>query len=293
MVQVRGYVRVLLAVLIAGAAIGGVLVGLGPAPPSAEIPTCLQTGAYTPPDPDSVGLPSGLALCRVGALTVSTPGTVLDGLDVAGGIVVEARDVVIRRSRITGDGSRPAGIRTAEGGSVRIEDTTVTGSFTEAGVAGADWTAERIELAGLGGAPDLTGARLGPRSTLRNSWLHDLAGSGDALAVASSDGGPAGDVLVEGNRIERGPGGGSAVGLDPGPGRRGDPPGPVVIRGNELGGGTYTLRLVDDVDGNADLRVSGNRFLRDAVVAPLRVPGATDLVDNLFVDGGFLAAEVR
>ncbi|MEK6438915.1 hypothetical protein [Pseudonocardia sp. T1-2H] len=286
MVQVGGgtvgAARAILAALIATAAAGGVLAGLRDE--TAAVPTCVQAGPYAPPAPDSVGVPDDLPLCRVSALTVSAPGAVLDGLDVAGGIVVEARDVVVRRSRVTGDGTLPAGIRTVDGGSVRIEDTTVTGDFTEAGVEGADWTAERVELVGLRGDPDLTGARLGPGVTLRNSWLHDLAGSGDALALVA----PAGDVLVEGNRIERGPGGGSAVVVEPPPSRRAERPGAVVIRGNELGGGDYTLRLGGTSDSLSELRITGNRFRRDAAVGPLRVPGAVDLADNLFVDGGLL-----
>jgi hypothetical protein len=281
--RVAGAARAVLAALIAAAAAGGMLVGLRDVT-SAVVPTCVQAGPYAPPAPDSVGVPEGLPLCRVAALTVRTPGAVLDGLDVVGGIVVEARDVVVRRSRVTGDGTLPAGIRTVDGGSVRIEDTTVTGAFTEAGVEGADWTAERVELAGLHGDPGLAGARLGPGVTLRNSWLHDLAGSGDALALVA----PAGDVLVEGNRIERGPGGGSAVVVDPPTARPTEPPGPVVIRGNELGGGDYTLRLGDTADGLTDLRITGNRFRRDAAVGPLRVSRAADLADNLFVDGGLL-----
>jgi hypothetical protein len=277
-----GAARAILAALIATAAAGGVLAGLRDE--TAAVPTCVQAGLYAPPAPDSVGVPDDLPLCRVSALTVSAPGAVLDGLDVAGGIVVEARDVVVRRSRVTGDGTLPAGIRTVDGGSVRIEDTTVTGDFTEAGVEGADWTAERVELVGLRGDPDLTGARVGPGVTLRNSWVHDLAGSGDALALVA----PAGDVLVEGNRIERGPGGGSAVVVEPPPSRRAERPGAVVIRGNELGGGDYTLRLGGTSDSLSDLRITGNRFRRDAAVGPLRVPGAVDLADNLFVDGGLL-----
>jgi hypothetical protein len=287
MVQVGGgtvgAARAVLAALITAAAAGGMLAGLRDEAPAA-VPTCVQAGPYAPPAPDSVGVPDDLPLCRVSALTVSEPGAVLDGLEVAGGIVVEARDVVVRRSRVTGDGTLPAGIRTVDGGSVRIEDTTVTGDFTEAGVEGADWTAERVELAGLRGDPDLTGARLGPGVTLRNSWLHDLAGSGDALALVA----PAGDVLVEGNRIERGPGGGSAVVVDPPPAWRAERPGAVVIRGNELGGGDYTLRLGETSDGLSDLQITGNRFRRDAAVGPLRVPGEADLADNLFVDGGLL-----
>lgn len=284
-------VRVVLGVLVASTLAAGVGLGLDGPVPAAPVPTCAAAGPYVPPPQDSVGTPAGLTLCPVrAALEIRTPGAVLDGLDLVGGIVVAAPDVVVRRSRITGDGTTSAGVRTVGEGSVRIEDSTLTGDFTDAAVDGPAWVAERIEITGV--AAD--GARLGPGATLRNSWLHDFRTRTDpeinAVTLAAGD---SGDVLVEANRVAfgRGPGWGSAVLVDPPVTARHEAEereqlrkGPVVVRGNELGGGEYTL--LQDAGRGAAVRVVGNRFHRDAAAATVRIRGTAQLADNVFVDGG-------
>jgi len=245
---------------------------------------CVVSGPYLAPEQGSVGLPAGTALCATGPLVIDRPGTVIDSWDVCGGIVVDAADVLVRRSRITGDGASPYGIRTTERGSVRIEDTTVTGDFPEAGIADGRWTAERVEISGV----THDGARLGPGATMRNSWLHDFNPAPGSESTALALLVPDGDVLVEDNRVEMGTGPGhrSALLIAPGRagGRVGD--GSVLIRGNVLGGGEYTVHQATGASEMTDVRLTGNRFQRDARVQPLRVPASAVLVDNTFVDGG-------
>jgi hypothetical protein len=246
--------------------------------------SCLAAGPYRAPERGSVGLPVGLGLCPSGSMVITTPGVVLDGWDVRGGITVDAPDVVVRRSRVTGDGSSPFGIRTTERGSVRIEDTTLTGEFPEAAVVGDRWTAERVEITGV----SHHGAQLGSGARLRNSVVHGLAPAAGVethgLVLVGSDG----DVLVEDNRIDRGLGQGSAVLVAPAPGGESGRDGPVVIRGNVLGGGGYTLRQAPDAAVLSEVRITSNRFQRGPGVEPLRVPSSFVLMDNTFVDGGML-----
>jgi hypothetical protein len=271
-----------------GLAVAGVMVVVD-APSSPAVPTvsraatgCLDTGAYRAPDPGSVGVPEGLTLCRSGSITISEPGAVLDGWDVTGGIVVDAPDVVVRRTRVTGDGSIPYGIRTTGAGSVHIEDTTLTGDFPEAAVGDDRWTGTRVEITRV----THDGARAGVATRLRNSTLHDfLPAAGtqpDALVLL----GTGDDVLVEDNRIERGPGTGSAVRVGHGVGGGRD--GARVVRGNVLGGGSYTVREDPGSGGPSGVWITDNRFGRDAATAPLRVSERTVLAGNRFVDGGSL-----
>lgn len=235
---------------------------------------CAAAGAYRAPDPGSIGLPAGLSLCSSGPLTVTEPGTVLDGWDVRGGIVVDAPDVVVRRSRVTGDGTVPYGITTTPAGSVRVEDTTLTGDFPEAAVGDDRWTGERIEV--VGATHD--GVRLRDGARLRNSRLHDFAVTGADGVVVRAVGR---DTLVEDNRIELGILTGSAVLV--GSGGSGAES-RVVIRGNVLSGGGYILR--EDTGGRTDVRITGNRFGRDAQLGPLRVSSRAALADNTYLDGG-------
>jgi hypothetical protein len=238
--------------------------------PAAAV-TCLTVGPYSAPEPGSVGLPPGLTLCPSGPVTVTGAGAVLDGWDVRGGIVVEAPGVVVRRSRITGDGTVPYGVRTAGDGTVRVEDTTLTGDFPEAAIGDERWTAERIEITGV----THDGARLGPGTRLRNSVLSAFTPAPgvepDALVVDGDD------VTVEDNRVEPGPSAGSAVRV------AATPDVAAVIRGNVLGGGRYTVH--EDPGGPGALRITGNRFRRDALRGALRVSPSAVLADNTFADG--------
>ncbi|TQM14282.1 hypothetical protein [Pseudonocardia kunmingensis] len=294
--SVRAFARGGLALATCGLAVTGVLVATdGTTFPGVSAPTvalapavavveCAAAGPYRIPERGSVGVPADVTLCPSGPRTVTVPGAVLDGWEVRGGIVVAAPDVVVRRSRIVGDGSTPFGIRTEGEGSVRIEDVTLTGDFPEAAIGGDHWSGERVEICGV----TRDGARLGDSARLRNSSVHDFATAPGDAASALVVRGTGRDVLVEDNTVElgSGPGRDSAVLLapeDPAEAREG----PVVIRGNVLGGGRYTLRQ-DEPRMPSDVRITGNRFRRDAEQAPLRVSRRAVLEDNTYLDGGRL-----
>jgi hypothetical protein len=252
--------------------------------PAVAVLECAVAGPYQAPDRGSVGVPAGIELCPSAARTVTVAGAVLDGWQIRGGLVVDAPDVVVRRSRIVGDGSQPFGIRTTDRGSVRIEDVTLTGDFPEAAIGGDRWSGERVEISGVTG----DGARLGDSSRLCNSSVHDFATTPGREASALVVRGAGRDVLVEDNRVElgSGPGRDSAVLLDPDEqAERSE--GSIVIRGNVLGGGRYTVRQ-DEPGGASDVRITGNRFRRDAEQAPLRVARGVVLEDNSYLDGARL-----
>jgi hypothetical protein len=254
--------------------------------PAMAVLECAVAGPYQAPDRGSVGVPTGVELCSGAARTVTVAGAVLDGWQIRGGLVVDAPDVVVRRSRIVGDGSQPFGIRTTDRGSVRIEDVTLTGDFAEAAIGGDRWSGERVEIIGVTG----DGARLGDSSRLCNSSVHDFATAPGREASALVVRGAGRDVLVEDNRVElgNGPGRDSAVLLDPDEqAERSE--GSIVIRGNVLGGGRYTVRQ-DEPGGASDVRITGNRFRRDAEQAPLRVARGVVLEDNSYLDGARLPA---
>lgn len=248
--------------------------------PAAASLACTAAGPYRPPVAGSTGRPDDVRLCQSGSLTITEPGAVLDGWDVRGGVVVAAPDVVLRRSRVTGDGTTPYGVVTTGAGSVRIEDTSFTGDFDQAAVGGDRWSAARIDVAGT----THDGVHLGTGARLRNSTVHGFRTARGAEAHGAVLVGTA-DVLVEDNRIERGTGGGSAV-LIIAQARDGRGGGSVVVRGNVLGGGRYTLH--QDGPTASAVRITGNRFLHDAEQGPLRVPTGAVLADNSYLDGGQL-----
>lgn len=58
------------------------------------------------PDASNTGVPAGVSLRSSGSLTITTPGTVIDGLDVNGSIDVQADNVTIRNSRVSTGSAR-------------------------------------------------------------------------------------------------------------------------------------------------------------------------------------------
>jgi hypothetical protein len=293
---VRAFARGGLALVTCGLAVTGVLVATdgstfpGVPPPTVALTPamasveCAAAGPYQIPERGSVGVPAGVTLCPSAPRTIAVPGAVLDGWEVRGGIVVEAPDVVVRRSRIVGDGSTPFGIRTEGAGSVRIEDVTLTGDFPEAAIGGDRWSGERVEISGV----TRDGARLGDSARLRNSSVHDFATAPGDAASALVVRGTGRAFLAEDNTVGWGssPARDSAVLLapeDPAQAREGA----VVIRGNVLGGGRYTLRE-GEPRVPAEVQITGNRFRRDAEQAPLRVSRRAVLEDNTYLDGGRL-----
>jgi hypothetical protein len=281
-----------LAVATCGLAVSGVVVATeGTTFPGTSVPTlalapaaavgCEPSTPYRPPARGSVGVPPGMALCPSGPVVVTVAGAVLDGWDVRGGILVDAPDVVVRRSRVTGDGTTPYGISTTEAGSVRIEDTTLTGAFPEAAIAGDRWSGERVEIVGV----THDGARLGESARLRNSSLHGFTPAPgaevDALVLAG-----AGGAQVEDNAVELGAGPARRAALLLAPAAAGDGgEGPTVIRGNVFGGGRYTLLQDSSVAAPPDLRITGNRFRRGREESPMRLSSRALLEDNTYLDG--------
>ena len=74
-------------------------------PPAAAPAPAPATPTGSWPSAASTGVPPGVALRPSGPIIASTPGQVIDGLDISGAVVVKAPGVIIRNSRIHGDGT--------------------------------------------------------------------------------------------------------------------------------------------------------------------------------------------
>lgn len=153
-----------------------------PAPAVAEPAPAPAVGRPDPgrkPGAGNTGVPAGTALTRHdGDLTITEPGTVIDGLDVHGSLLVRASDVTVRRTlvrgRDAGDRSRPLveayGTRT----NLRISDSTLradTASPWVDGIKGHDFTLDRVDISNVVDNAQVIGGNV----TIRDSWLHDTA----------------------------------------------------------------------------------------------------------------------
>jgi hypothetical protein len=259
--------------------VGALAVGCAASPRSA---TREEPSAASPSTDDGdgvVGLPPGTALRPVTSLVVTEANQVLSGLDVTDTITIDAPGVVIRRSRFTGHGALAAVV--VKSGSVRIEQCEISGDYTVAAVMGDDWTVSRCELYGL----PADGVKLGNRVRLESSWLHDWAEvEGNHADGAQLQSGVQ-DVTIVDNVIDIE--GNSAIFIAPDLGP--NSPGPVVIRGNTLGGGNYTLYVVDGAKGTytiGGVQVVDNRFLRTARYGPADMNLAVHWEGNVWDDTG-------
>jgi len=213
-----------------------------------------------------------------GPLIITEDGTVVDGLDISGNVVVKASDVIIRNSRVTGDSGMGIDVRS---GSLVVEDTTVEGF--ENGVVGDHYTATRVEVTGAFG----DGFKIGTDVTLQGSWCHDLAPTPTAHADCGQIQSGVENVLIRGNWFDVGNGIGNAalfLAPDLGPSSIG----PLTVENNVLGGGNFSLYCVDGDDGRYfidAISITGNRFLRNNRYAAMRVNVPALIHGNTYQDG--------
>lgn len=237
--------------------------------PSTLIPTTSSSTNIpvlsSKPGASNTGVPDGQVLTRTGSLVLSTPNQVLSGLDINGSVDVEASGVVIKNSRIHGSGSFGVLVRS---GSVTISDSEVYGF--ENAIGGDDWAGYRLDIHGTYG----DGVKLGSRVTLADSWIHDLTPAAGAHADGAQMQSGVVNLVVRHNVIDMSTAAeaNSAIFMAPDLGPSTD--GPVLVTGNWLDGGNYTVYCVDGNDGQylvKNISIIGNRFGHAGYYGPARV----------------------
>ncbi len=128
------------------------------------------------PGATNTGVPAGAALkVHDGDLVITTPGTVVDGLDIRGTVSVRADNVTIKNSIVRG---KPLTYTTAMISNTRgniglkIIDTEIFPSQSSPyamGIIGKNFTATRMDIHGVIDGIHLVGGNV----TVESSWLHD------------------------------------------------------------------------------------------------------------------------
>jgi hypothetical protein len=200
-------------------------------------------------------------------------------MDVSGGISVEAAGVIIRNSVIHGSGSYGVYVRS---GSVTISDSEIYGF--ENAIAGDSWTALRVDIHGTTG----DGVKLGSNVLLQDSWIHDMTPSASAHADGAQMQSGERNVTIRHNRIDMtaARSANSALFLAPDLGPSTD--GPVLVEGNYLDGGNYTVYCVDGDDGAyvvGNITFRNNVFGRGARYGIARVNVPVTWSGNTYTDG--------
>lgn len=229
------------------------------------------------PGPSNTGIPAGVTLTPAEGLTVTTPNQVLDGLDIRGGVMIDAPGVRILNSRITGDDYY--GIL-VESGSVTVTDTEISGF--ENAIAGDGWTAMRVNIHSVTG----DGVKLGSDVTLQSSWIHDLTPGPGAHADGAQMQDGVTNLVVAGNTIDPGDAANSALFLAPDLGPSTD--GPVTVTGNWLDGGGFTLYCVEGAGGAytvGNIGITNNHFGPSWGYGPVRITVPVSFTGNVDASG--------
>ncbi|WP_298462738.1 hypothetical protein, partial [uncultured Cellulomonas sp.] len=247
--------------------------------------------------PETTGVPAGKRLTvHDGDLTITTPGAVIDGLDIRGLVRVKASGVVIRNSIVRGKPlTGSMGLITNDLGaySFTLEDSELIAAEASPwvnGIIGHNFTVRRTEIANVIDSVHITG----PNVRVESSWLHDN------LFYASDPnqrGGPshADSVQIQagtnlrfvGNRIDGAYSSAFQTTQDRGP------ISDVVIEDNQINGGGCSINIAwgtryAPIPGSA-LQVRNNTFgldtrhTRCAIIAPS--PTGVTNTTNTFTDG--------
>ena len=219
-----------------------------PAPAPAPTPTTAKPAPAPAPAPgggvpnaSNTGVRPGTNLTSKGSFTVTTPGAVIQNLDINGTLTIKASNVTVRNSRIRTGGNYGVWFDENVSGVV-LEDLTIigTGSGCSAGVAPTGrWTARRLNVSGCA-----DGVKMHGNQTLESSYIHDLrvgpTTHNDAIQVTSGNNG----VIRNNNLIA--PTQNAAIMMSSNFGSVDN----WKITGNRFAGGTYTVYVRNQGHGN-------------------------------------------
>jgi hypothetical protein len=209
-----------------------------PAKPTTPAPT---TPAPTTPAPSggiasaaSTGVPSGISLEAASGLNITKDGTVVDGKNISGGIWIDADNVTVKNSRISGNGFAVVQVKDGSKG-VKISNVEIDGKAAQSGSMGVIGPAD-VTGADIKGVEN--GLTPGSGSVLTNNWVHDLQSPGSPHYDGIQIDGGLSNITITKNRIDlSNHTQTSAVMID----NYFGPISNIVVDGNHLSGGGYTV----------------------------------------------------
>ena len=257
--------------------------------PTTTAPTTPVTSAPpssgTKPGPTNTGVPAGTVLTPyTGPSTITVDGTVIDGKDVAGSLIIRAKNVVIKNSKIHDDMGATAGINVQDDASATITDSEIY-NF-QVGIVYANWTGIRLNMHDI----SFDGIKMSSNAELRDSWIHSPKPTSDAHWDGIQVQNGVVNTRIIGNFIDAGDqktvDTNSALFLVPdlGPGTDG----PLTVQNNWLNGGNYTVYILDGRDGQTikNIEFTGNRFGRSFKYGPTYVNVPVTWSGNTWEDTG-------
>lgn len=220
--------------------------------PTSGLTDCLhQLAACGFPNAANTG-PAGVLTVVTGNVDLAVDGMVYADIEVRGCIDVTGQNVTIRNVRVAGNGCFWGIINHSTG--LTIEDSEVSCGGPGTGIGYQNLYVVRTEIRNCENGLDVS---VNGHVTVRDSWIHDMITANGAHTDGAQFGQGAEFVLLDHNTIDiPAPGGTSAVIMWD----EGDPQNrEVLISGNLLSGGTYTL-YCGRSGPVVHVTVTGNRF---------------------------------
>jgi hypothetical protein len=220
------------------------------------LPTTATSTTTTPPAnwwPDSSNTGAkGTLTKQTGDVTITTNGTTLADVEIAGQVTVRADNVTLRNVKV--NSLAYWGVYNYGLNLTIVDSTLIAGAGSQASLAGDNITATRVDIYGAG-----DGAKLGSNSTLVDSYIHDLGGAAQGAHNDGIELTGALNTRVEHNSILNQNSQTSALMLSE---YYGTGTANVVVKNNLLGGGGFTL--YGGLEAGKTLRtgisVTGNQF---------------------------------
>jgi hypothetical protein len=204
------------------------------------------------PSASNTGVPAGTTLRPSGSITVTTDGTVLEGLDISGSVRIEADNVTIRKTRIRNSGGQAITVNPATRG-LLVEDVEIDGTGNTDGasaIGDTNYTLRRVNIHHFGEGPRANG-----NVVIEDSYMHNFLNfisQGAHQDVIQSTGGS--NLTIRHNTLLMNVDGGNAVlmlGTSYGSN--------VTFDNNLVAGGSYAL-YGGDSNGWTNVSFTNNRI---------------------------------
>jgi hypothetical protein len=237
-----------------------------PAPTPAPAPSNPAPAPGEFPSAETTGVPEGTKLTvHEGDLTVTTPGAVIDGLEIHGIVTVNAPGVVIKNSRITGRAvTNHTGLvnNIVSGQPFTIQDSELVASVPSPyinGIFASAFTATRVDISGVIDPIKVIGGNV----EIRDSWLHDnlhyeqdplwngTPSHSDSIQIEAGKG-----ISVIGNRLEGSHNAAIQITQNTSKAQLGD----IRVSGNYLNDGGCTLNVARTPVSIGTFSVTDNQF---------------------------------
>jgi hypothetical protein len=234
------------------------------APPVDAGPNACATALW--PGPTNTGVPPGTTLKPWDGHTI-VAGETLDSWDIPTALDIQVPNVTIVRCHVHGNDTNDnaIGVKNDSGGLLTVVDSEIDTFST--GIGFDDWHATRVNIHDTGDDP----TKLGNDVTLEDSWVHaDTVTPGAHQDCGQMQNGVV-DLVIRHNHLDSCSN--SALFITPDLGPSTD--GPVTIDDNCVGGGNYTVHILDGNNQQyyvQNISLTNNRFMK-----PTGQYGPTDI----------------